>query len=107
MNPTQRRNIVCKIWRSFGEWTRSFGQNSFNSSVKVVQPASSVNCLFERAEDECKNYSKSSMKSTDRIGQRPWVLSDGCGHKGMRELKQQRPARTKKNRRLSVDLPHQ
>ena len=71
-----------------------------------VQSSCRRECLARGAKDHCKNDIEGPMKTANRVRQCSRMLGDRGGDPGMCELKQQRAARPKENRRFPVDPPH-
>ena len=74
--------------------------------MAAVQSSCSRERLAGGAKDHCKNDIEGPMKTPNRVCQCSRMLRDRGGDPGMGELKQQRAAGPKENRRFPVDPPH-
>lgn len=70
-----------------------------------MQPACCCHRLLDRTKYHGEHDLKCSVEAPDRIGKQAGMLVDRCGNKRVRELEQQGPTCTQKDRCLAVDPP--
>ena len=102
-----RGDVVGLISRAGGKGSGRFGQCAGDPGMTAIKVQGRCHGLLRCAEHHRKHHIESAVKPADRVGQYPRVPGDRGSDPRMGELEQQRAAGAEKDRRLSVDLPHQ